>query len=282
MQDLNTQADSPAPGAAVPLDQTGDVQTPAAPQENAVPDEPVQGETPQGQEPEQKQDPEKKAHSKRVQKRIDTLTAKTKRSERENAELRNRVAELEKLSAQTKEKPKPKPDGFENHDEYVEALTDWKVEQRFSKDAEERAKTEEQNANKRMLDDQEARFNQAEAKFMAENPDYEDVTDTLAELVPRDFNGGSITNAILAHEKGPELLYTLGKDLDLAQEVYTLPYTFAIRKLNNIAAGLGKPPPTADPQQNLPDPPSSIQAGSNTVKSEENMTGKELRKKWGV
>lgn len=98
---------------------------------------------------------------------------------------------------------KPDPDNFEKHSEYVEALTDWKVEQKLRaqnlKAEESKWQTEQQTLVQTFAD---------KAKSFAEKTeDYFDVLSDAEEIAPW---SPAVQRIVL--KSGPELAYALAKD----------------------------------------------------------------------
>lgn len=159
-----------------------------------------------------------------VQKRIDELTRKAKDTERENEALRRLLvtppAKEETKLAPVVEKPAEKPtaDKFETQEEFVEALTDWKIEQR-EKAAETTRKenalrTEQQTVQQKFVDKTET--------YKAAVEDFDDVIDAAAHV----RISPALTNEVLTHDDGPALQYYLAKNPSEADR---------LNKLNPIA-----------------------------------------------
>ena len=110
-------------------------------------------EAPQNQAKPEDTQPPQKTKRKRLggyQRMAGRLQEKIDQTERENAKLREELASRPKPpdSSETEtdlSKGKPKEEDYESHMEYLEALTDWKVEQRVSQAEEQRKKAEEQH-----------------------------------------------------------------------------------------------------------------------------------------
>lgn len=209
----------------------------------------------------------------RYDKKIGALTYQARQAQREAAELRAKLAEIDKRTA-PKAPEKPKRAEYENEDDFFEALSDWKVErkleERDAKQPKDDGKERQSQGPKVTREDWEAK----ETAFSVKNPDYEDV---IADLeIPRTVAGAALSNAILTHEKGPELLYKLAKDPDLLDSVIALPPERVLSKLNRIAATLTAG--AAAPQNNLPEPPRPVSGAGGGPKPLHKQSGKEILK----
>lgn len=231
--------------------------------------------TEQETEAEQRKDPE---YSERVQKRINKEVWRAREAERKNAELEARLAEIEtKISAPKSEKPVA--DNFDTHEAYVEALTDWKVEEKLAENNKAMSEKEKQRAEQTALSEKEAQWTAREAEFMKTRPDYDDVIQTFREFVPKDQNSAMIVHEIINRPDGVDLVYALGKDLDMAEEIFSKPASFAARKLNNVLKQDTSPQKVA-----LPNPPVPVSGSTTVNKSPDKMTVaeyREYRKKGG-
>ena len=238
--------------AAVPEQAEGN------PSNEGLVDAPQNTEQDDGQPKQERKEPES-----RYDKRIKQLTWQARQAERELAELKQRLAEQDNTRAQQAAPQKPKSDDYDSNDEYLEALADWKLEQRL---AEKEKKQSEETRKAQEADKMAAGRKAWESKeelFAASNPDYDDVVTEFSEIIMRNptQNTAAITREILQHENGPEIIYKLAKDLDLAAQLYSLPAGFAARKLNEITTGN----PPVKPKQPLPEPPAPVRNNAQGV-----------------
>lgn len=133
-------------------------------------------------------------------------------------------------------------DGTYNHAAFTEALADWKAEEKFRElSAQQEAKAREEQA--RTEDQKQAReFMNREQTFAASVEDYDEVADaalgTLAELSGPGTR--SVSQAIVASEHGPELLYYLGQNPEEAQRIANLSPTRAVMALGRLETQLAK------------------------------------------
>ena len=200
-------------------------------------EETTQEETPADEQP-------KKA--KGVQKRLDELTALRRDAERDRdywreLALREKKAEQPKAEPAAQSTEKPKLDDFASYEEYTEALTDWKVEQKLSSRSEAEKKAQAEAERQTAMQYHGTR----EAAFRESHPDYDQVAGN-----PRLPITEAMAEAAFTSEKGPELLYHLGKNPQEAARIAALsPYQAAMEL--RLEARLARPQKT---QTGAPDP----------------------------
>lgn len=185
--------------------------------------------------------------------------------------LEERLARLEgagdKKADKAEPKPdttgKPNPDSFETHAEYVEALTDWKLEQKekASKEQEARSKLEAE------IKSQEAAYQKRVETFKESVKDYDD---TLAELDDIIFPA-AVLDAIQSSDLGPQIAYDLAQDRKEAERIAALSPGAAYKaigkleaKLEAKAAEAKKPEPKKT--TSAPAPIDPVGSGKSTVK----------------
>lgn len=173
-----------------------------------------------------------------IQKRVDKLnkrvTAAQQETEYWKAEaLKNATASKQAPVDQAKPESsegKPKPEAFDTHSEYVEALTDWKTEQKF--------KEHDQKLEQSKLLSAQAKANETHAErvkaFAEKTPDFQETLESL-EDVP---SSPAVREVIITSENGPELLYELAKNPDEAKRIALLGPLAAAREMGKIEARL--------------------------------------------
>jgi hypothetical protein len=201
-----------------------------------------------------KEKPKKKGG---FQRRIDKLNAAKAESQRERDEAK-REAEYWKKQAlkdaseskkdpesDSKEKQetsgKPDPDKYETHAEYIEALTDWKIEQRESSSKKEAEKNKLQSEQEKLL-----KAHSERVKAFSENT--EDFEESLESL--EGIRSLTVEQIIVESENGPELLYALAKDPAEAKRICALGPIAAAREMGKLEAKISK----SSDQQNKPEP----------------------------
>jgi hypothetical protein len=172
------------------------------------------------------------------------LNAKASAAERRALEeqqrreaLEQRLAQLErgetpkKNPAESKQAVadgKPNPDQFDTHAEYVEALTDWKVEQKD--------KIREQKLQQEKLESEQAKVQKAyadkEKAFSKKVEDYQEVMESVDDVpLPP-----ALIAAVLESELGPEISYELAKDREHLERVVKMSPIAVAREIGKIEA----------------------------------------------
>lgn len=213
---------------------------PAEPPQEAKPEtsEPEVQSQEAKEEPKAEEQPrdEKGKFKSPVQDRIDELTRARREAERE-AEFWRQRANPAKPEAVAE---RPTADKFASQEEYVEALVEWKAEQKVSealkaRDA-ETAKSAEQRARETKTQTFARRVEQAKTS----------ISDFDAVVSAADVDVAQhVSEALIDSEKGAELLYHLAKNPDIVDKLNRMSQREADREIGRIEATLGqvsKPP----------------------------------------
>lgn len=205
---------------------------------DATPKDPVKAET---DTPSRKPVPEAIKNAKpkdHIQSRISHYAAETRAAREEAKQLREA---FEKVMAKQGggEKPAPRPDGKPNPDDYpeysqyVEALTDWKVEQRETKNREAQSKTEaSEDFNKRY-----ATYAQELDKFVAGFEDPNAVKDAMnSDDVPVTTAMGDAIMDLGA--AGVEVMFHLSQNPHEAMQIAQMHPRMAVVMIGRLAERL--------------------------------------------
>lgn len=165
---------------------------------------------------------------------------KIDRLERTNAAMAARLAEIE--SGRVAEKPAearqadkpangaPKPEDFQNYDEYLDARADWRFEQ---KQAEQAQKAEEVRQREAQQTAAESWVKNEKAVKDA-NADYDEVLDSVEDVVfAKEFQ-----TALFESEQGPALAYEVAKNRAEAERIAKLSPGKQLIELGKIEARL--------------------------------------------
>jgi hypothetical protein len=179
------------------------------------------------------------------QKRVDKLNARIAEKDREANYWKQEALKSQsapKTETPVESKPalldaagKPKADDFKTHAEYVESLTDWKIEQK------EKAREQKESKSKFESDQQKQvrEYNEREQAFVAKTEDFQDVVDEAKSY------GVALSNVVrsvlISSDKGPELLYALAKDKELYTKVNSLPALEAAREIGKLENRISRP-----------------------------------------
>lgn len=178
-----------------------------------------------------------------VQPRIDELTRRVRENERERDYWKARA---EAAAAPPKEAPKkPTPDQFADYGAYVEALTDFKAEEKVNTtlDAREKAATERKQAETRVTT-----WNERVIEARKSIPDYDTVM-AASEVPIADF----VLDELRDSELGPQLAYHLDKNPDVAAKLNTMNPRQAAREIGRLEAKLTSTV-SANPDPKVDDP----------------------------
>lgn len=128
---------------------------------------------------------------------------------------------------------KPKAENFDSHEEYVEALTEWKLDQR------EKAKEakQKQTQAKTEYETQVKTFQDKVKSFAEKHDDFNDLMDDVDDITM----SIAVQEGILSSELGPELMYELAKNRSEYERICKLSPMAAVRELGKIEARISKP-----------------------------------------
>jgi len=206
--------------------------------------------------------------------RIQQLTARLRAAEAERDALKVRTSEpsapvrTPEISAPPiAATPKPTPDKFTDYSEYVEALSDWKTDQKIAAWEAKRQQVEQQRAadveRQRLTKSWSERVTAAKAKYS----DFDDVALQSETAIPQ----GSLIDAwILEDETGADMLYHLQKHPDEIQTILNQSVLQQAKSLallsqrtngstRTAAAATGSAP--AQPLAPTPRPPNPVRTG---------------------
>lgn len=209
------------------------------------------------------------------QRRVDKLNARVSEKEREVEFWKQEALKKDATAPKTEPKTDPRtpaaadgrpdPNTFNDYGQYIEAVADWKAEQKLqSRDqmaAKSRQEIEQQSAMKAHSDRIRA--------FTEKHDDFEETLTSLDD-VP---NSATIQNIIFNAENGPELLYELAKNPQEAKRIAMLPPIAAAREMGRFEAKLlsnqaPAPKDTATKTTKAPKPLEPVGTGKGTkVKS---------------
>ncbi len=243
--DSNEPKVEPTTAAAAEVPAKVEVESPSAteteiPVETASTEsEVVETEESSETEPEVKVEPGKKKGG--FQRRIDKLNAQ-KTAAQQEAEFWKQQALKGAGATETKPKVettevqaidgKPDPAKFETHAAFVEALTDWKTDQKL--------KDHDQKAEKAKMVTEQGKVVSAYAEkvktFSEKTSDFQDVLSEVddIQLSP------AVREILLTADNGPELAYELAKNREEYARVCKLPSLAAAREMGKLEARLAK------------------------------------------
>lgn len=202
--------------------------------------------------------------------RIDKLTKQKAAAEQERdiwrqEALKNQKAPAEKQSTapeKTEPKGKPKADDFESHEEYVEAVTDWKVEQKLSARDAKQKETETLSEHQKQVN---AHFERV-GTFKETHDDFDDVIESIDDITM----SPTVQQMILDSEHGAELMYLCGQNREEYARICKLPALAAAREFGKFEAKFLKTSESTEVKEakttKAPPPVKPIGAKGNTGK----------------
>ncbi len=175
-----------------------------------------------------------------------------------DAAIAKRIARLERKRERERppepvaEKPqahgKPAPENFKTTEEYIEAVADWKADQKFTEKFEER---EQRQREERAREHQRSLAAEHQKREEVARDKYDDFDDVVYDAdLPISQH---MALAIQLSEVGPELAYHLGKNPKEAARIAQLHPLAQARELGKLEAKVASAEPPAKPST-APDP----------------------------
>lgn len=190
----------------------------------------------------------------KIEKRFSDLTARAKAAEAEATATKARMAELEAQLQQRKPEPKPepqstaakadpKPDPTKYTDpfQYAEDLAQYAAKEALAARDREDAKVKAEAKQSEVITTWTERLDAAKASI----PDFEEMIASSDVSI-----SDQVRDAIIDSEVGPQILYELASDGDLAKLLGAMPLAKALREIGKLEAKLSKPAPAAASEAN--------------------------------
>lgn len=247
MDSITTTEQQPADGA----------QGPEVDQQQPSTEQP-QGE--QGDGGKQVEQPgEKQPKKPNVQSRIDELTRARHQAEREAAYWREQAA---KSQPSSQDAPKPTKADFASDEDYLEALADYKAEQKVQKFSQQTQAERAQEAEAKQTATRFDLYRERVAQSVEAMPDYHEVVGQSE--VPA---AAHVLESILDSDVGPQLAYHLAKHPVVAERLNDMTAVQAARELGRLEAQLAQPKadapaPPAKRTTNAPAPINPVRGGN--------------------
>lgn len=250
--------ETPAPDAIAPVETTQQVQAESSPAVNDA---------------DESSDPKPKG----VQKRIDELTRLRYDAERDRDYWRQLALQQQPQAKPEPAKPEaPKPTPKLEDFNYDEAAYQAALFQHVKDEAARAAREELQQERTREKEQAKKQtFKQRETDFAKANPDYIAITRDPSLPFTRE-----LVELAAESEKGPEVLYYLAKNREIADRIAELSPVAQAREIGRIEAKLEKPsapaPPPKPAVSQAPPPPPRLEATEPAVeKTPDQMSTKE-------
>lgn len=202
-----------------------------------------------------------------VQKRLAKEHRRIEKYAAAEAELRILKEQMQsKQPSQEAPKGMPQPAQFQDYESYVEALTDWKVDQKL---AAKQAETEAQQRQRQAAE----RASQVQAKLSSASEKYDDFEDVA--LNPSVPITQAMAETIAESDIGGDLAYFLGSNLNEAFRISQLSPVGQVRELAKLEAKLSAAPPVTT---KAPPPINPVGQRASVTKDPSKMTDAEFAK----
>lgn len=209
----------------------------------------------EGEEKEEKKE-EKKSEEKPKKggfsKKIDRLTREKSDLARRLEAVERQLEEKNKTTPEKKETTDPEPEAkdFQEHAKFIAALARWNTRQENLRLRAEDQKHELQKSTQESFDT----YNKASAEFLKEHDDWVEVVGN-PEVKIRE----AVQVAIIeAGENGPALAYYLGTHPEVADEIFNMKDTQAVKRLGRIEATLFPDSESDDAEEEEKTPPKKV------------------------
>jgi chromosome segregation ATPase len=248
-------AESPAPAEAV--------------EEPTEPTEVVEQSEPEEAEAEAKQEGERK-HNPKLERRFSEITKQREEARKEAQQEREARQTLEaRLAAlENQQKPQklaeavdqePQPSQFSDAFEYAKALAEYSTEQALANRDRQQAEARAAEERQKVISQWTSKVEAAKASL----PDFDDIVASSDVVVNDD-----IRDAILESDVGPQILYHLAENDEVAKKISGLSPKQALREIGKLEARFEakseaeKPTPIV--RSKAPAPIQPIRGGKNT------------------
>ena len=209
------------------------VEEPTEPTEVEERSEPEEAEAEAEPQEEKKQNPKLKLRFSEITKQREEARQEAARERQAREALEARLAALEKQSQpqQVSVDQEPQPSQFNDAFEYAKALAEYTADKRIAEMKQEEAKAKEAQERQKVID----QWTQKVQKAKADLPDFDDIV-ASSEVVVND----DIRDAILESDVGPQILYHLAENDEIAKKIAGLSPKQALREIGKLEARFEK------------------------------------------
>lgn len=246
-------AESPAPAEAV--------EEPTEPTEEVEQSEPEEAEAEAKQEGERKQNPKLERRFSEITKQREEARKEAQREREAREALEQRLAALEgkQQPAKVELDEKPQPSQFSDAFEYAEALAEYTADKRIADMKRQEAEAKEAEQRQKVITEWTAKVEKAKASL----PDFDDIVASSDVVVNDD-----IRDAILESDVGPQILYHLAENDEVAKKIAGLSPKQALREIGKLEARFEAKPEVEKPapivKSKAPAPITPIRGGKGT------------------
>ena len=195
---------------------------------------------------ERKQNPKIEKRFSEITKQREAARQEAERERQARLELENKVKEMEAKLTPAKPQepaeadPKPKPEQFSDMFEYAEALSEWTADKRIREEKVKEAAQRAEQERQQLLNTWASRVQD----FRAKTPDFDDMVGSADVVVSNE-----VRDAIFESDVGPQILYHLAENPDVAKKLSGLSPISALRMIGKLEAKLEMPAPSEAKQE---------------------------------
>ncbi|MBE9581320.1 MAG: hypothetical protein IMF18_06850, partial [Proteobacteria bacterium] len=206
-----------------------------------------------------------------VKKRLATVTRKRREAERtsatlqtQNQELLSRIEALEHPGE--KSGKEPQIDEYETEEEYLEAVSDYKADQKIAERDTAAQIEQEDEIREEQEAEAQARQGALMEKLQKGVEKYDDFEDVIEDLNIT----GDMISILESFPNIPDVVYALGNDPEIVAKLVEMPFLEAAYTMKKISDGLTKKKLTKAPA-----PVKPVSTSGGAIKSLEQMSQKE-------
>jgi hypothetical protein len=245
-------------------DEQVDTSEAAEPEEDDAQPEHDPDSDPEIDEQEQDDEDEAPLKGRRLQKRFSQLTTeirdlRAELAKRQSGDASPGQQQKEPQQVEQNDGGKPDPLKYQTQEEYLEALTDWKVDQR-----------EQLREMQRVQQERSTAYNDRVTE-LKKKPEYADWDAVFSAVKANDIPlSPPFAEALTSDPNAAEVSYWLAKNLKQAKRIMSLPPAQGIRELGKISAKFDAPAAQKPPVSKAPAPARPV-AAAKSVQGEKSL-----------
>ena len=206
-----------------------------------------------------KRNPKLEIRFEKITKQREEARAEAQREREARESLEAKVRELEGRTQPQKVEAseEPRPEQFTDMYEYAKALTDYKVDQRLAEEKQKEAQAKVEAQRQQVINTWAKRVESAKAEM----PDFEAMVGSADVVVSNE-----VRDAIFESEVGPQVLYHLAENPELAEKLQGMTVTSALRTIGRLEAQFAKAETQTKPvvgKSKAPAPINPIRSAAN-------------------
>ena len=229
------------------------------PQDDNGQSEPVEASEEATATEDRKRNPKLEIRFEKITKQREEARAEAQREREARESLEAKVRELESRSQPQKVEvaEEPRPEQFTDMYEYAKALTDYKVDQRLSEEKQKEALAKVEAQRQQVINTWAKRVESAKAEM----PDFEAMVGSADVVVSNE-----VRDAIFESDVGPQVLYHLAENPEIAEKLQGMTVTSALRTIGRLEAQFAKAETQTKPvvgKSKAPAPINPIRSAAN-------------------